>query len=139
MQKIKRSRIGFLKKIKLYRKSLKLANSQPKKRLQWKQMEPQGGNGMVKGLSKRVVVVKSPDPKIFEEAIFIVREDYFSNTEGVSSEELIKEAQRVANYYARNQVSQDSNVLSKLPAPLLAAAGAAVTGIAWLAMRLVGV
>ena len=31
---------------------------------------------VVKGVAKRVIVVKSPDPKVFEEAIFIVREDY---------------------------------------------------------------
>jgi len=93
---------------------------------------------MVKGLSKRVVVVKSPDPRIFEEAIFIVRED-FLNSGGVDSDDLIKEAQRVANYYAKNQVSQDRKFLSKLPAPIFAAAGAAATGIAWLAMHLVGV
>ena len=31
---------------------------------------------MIKGVSRRVVVVKSPDPRIFEQAIFIVREDF---------------------------------------------------------------
>ena len=31
---------------------------------------------VVKGISKRVIVVKSPDPKIFEQAIFIIREDF---------------------------------------------------------------
>ena len=31
---------------------------------------------VVKGTAKRVIVVKSPDKKVFEEAIFIVREDY---------------------------------------------------------------
>ena len=30
---------------------------------------------MVKGISKQVIVVKSPDPRFFEQAIFIVRED----------------------------------------------------------------
>ena len=30
---------------------------------------------LVKGVSRRVVVVKSPDPKLFEQAIFIVREE----------------------------------------------------------------
>ena len=33
---------------------------------------------VVKGVAKRVIVVKSPDPKVFEEAIFIVREDYMN-------------------------------------------------------------
>ena len=31
---------------------------------------------MVKGIARRVVVVKSPDPKVFDEAIFLVREGY---------------------------------------------------------------
>ena len=31
---------------------------------------------VVKGISKRVIVVKSPDPKIFEQAIFIIREGF---------------------------------------------------------------
>ena len=93
---------------------------------------------MVKGLSKRVVVVKSPDPKIFEEAIFIVREDYLSSG-GVDSDALIKEAQRVANHYAKNQISSERSFLSKLPPPIFAAAGAAATGIAWLAMHLASV
>ena len=49
------------------------------KRLNWEQIEarPQKeGKRVVKGTSKRIVVVKSPDPKVFEEAIFIVKEDF---------------------------------------------------------------
>ena len=30
---------------------------------------------MVKGISRQVIVVRSPDPKLFEQAIFILRED----------------------------------------------------------------
>ena len=30
---------------------------------------------MVKGISRRVVVVRPPDPSVFEEAIFVVREN----------------------------------------------------------------
>jgi len=33
---------------------------------------------MVKGVARRVVVVKSPDPKQFEQAIFLLREDAIS-------------------------------------------------------------
>ena len=29
---------------------------------------------MVKGITRQVILVKSPDPKLFEEAIFIVKE-----------------------------------------------------------------
>ena len=40
---------------------------------------------MVKGTSRRVIVVDSPDPKLFEQAIFIVRNDAFTQ-EGVTSQ-----------------------------------------------------
>ena len=30
---------------------------------------------MVKGITRQVILVKSPDPKLFEEAIFIVKEE----------------------------------------------------------------
>ena len=93
---------------------------------------------MVKGISRRVVIVKSPDPRIFEEAIFIVREDYL-NSGGQGSDELIKEAQRVADMYARTEAPGGSGITSRFPAPLFAAAGAAATGIAWLAIRLIGI
>lgn len=53
---------------------------------------------MVKGVAKRVIVVKSPDPKVFEEAIFIVREDYMK-TAGVTRSQLLSEARRAAGSY----------------------------------------
>ena len=46
---------------------------------------------VVKGISKRVIVVKSPDPKIFEQAIFIIRED-FAGQSGVSEKDVLREA-----------------------------------------------
>ena len=36
---------------------------------------------MVKGISKQVIVVHSPDPKLFEQAIFIVRNDAYLRRE----------------------------------------------------------
>lgn len=53
---------------------------------------------VVKGVAKRVIVVKSPDPRVFEEAIFIVREDYMK-TAGVSRTQLLSEARQAANSY----------------------------------------
>ena len=38
---------------------------------------------MVKGTSRRVIVVDSPDPKLFEQAIFIVKNDAMTR-EGVT-------------------------------------------------------
>ena len=47
---------------------------------------------MVKGVSRRVIVVDSPDPRIFEQAIFILPTD----GGGVSSRQLVDEAVRAA-------------------------------------------
>ena len=53
---------------------------------------------MVKGTAKRVIVVKSPDKKVFEEAIFIVREDYM-RTSGITHAKLMDEAKAAAGDY----------------------------------------
>ena len=53
---------------------------------------------MVKGVAKRVIVVKSPDRRVFEEAIFIVREDYMK-TAGVTRSQLLSEAKQAAGVY----------------------------------------
>lgn len=57
---------------------------------------------MVKGTSRRVIVVDSPDPKLFEQAIFIVRNDAFTQ-EGVTSQQVLGEACRIARGYAACQ------------------------------------
>ena len=77
---------------------------------------------MVKGVSRQVIVVRSPDEKLFEQAIFILKED----APGVTDEELLRQAQKAAREPER-----------KLPklyyfGPAWACAGAAVTGLAWL-------
>lgn len=48
---------------------------------------------MVKGISRQVILVHSPDPKLFEQAIFILKDTAVS--EGVSEDALMKEAERV--------------------------------------------
>ena len=90
---------------------------------------------MVKGISRRVVVVDSPDQRFFEQAIFIVRND--AAGEGVTARELVEEARRVA----RNYAGGDHGRLSRLwrarsPAvyPLLGAAG---LGLEWLSVWVV--
>ena len=54
---------------------------------------------MVKGITRRVIVVKSPDPRYFEEAIFIVKEDV--SLAGVDTDHILREAQTVACNYAK--------------------------------------
>ena len=54
---------------------------------------------MVKGISRRVIVVDSPDPKLFEQAIFILRSDVLTG-EGVTPQQVLGEACRIARGYA---------------------------------------
>lgn len=83
---------------------------------------------MVKGINKRVIVVKAPDPRLFEEAIFILREEAF--TEGVSADQVLQEAQQVAkSYVKRNTVP--GKWLRTIPAPAYAAAGALAATALW--------
>ncbi|MCI9507233.1 MAG: translation initiation factor 2 [Oscillospiraceae bacterium] len=60
---------------------------------------------MVKGTSRRVIVVDSPDPKLFEQAIFIVKNEAFTK-EGVTSQQVLGEACRIAQGYAARQTGQ---------------------------------
>ena len=58
---------------------------------------------MVKGVTKRVVVVRCPDTKYFDQAIFMVREDAL---DGMSPEHVLEEACRVADGYIRENVEK---------------------------------
>ena len=58
---------------------------------------------MVKGISRRVIVVDSPDPKLFEQAIFILRNDALAR-EGVTAQQVLGEACRIARGYADSRL-----------------------------------
>ena len=53
---------------------------------------------MVKGITRQVILVKSPDPKLFEEAIFIVKEEALAR-EGVSADQVLRQARQAADGY----------------------------------------
>jgi hypothetical protein len=78
---------------------------------------------MVKGVSKQVIVVPSPEPKFFEQAIFILRE----GVQGVTDEALLKEAQQAI----RMSTGTGKRRLY-LYGPVWACAGAMLTGLVWL-------
>ena len=84
---------------------------------------------MVKGVARRVIVVKTPDRRLFEQAIFIVKEDAFSK-EGVTAEQVLAEAQRVADGYVRRTTGLRKH-LNCIPAPAYAAAGALISTAVW--------
>lgn len=91
---------------------------------------------MVKGTNRRVIVVKSPDPRIFEEAIFILKEEYMKS--GGSPEGLLEEAQRAAGDYLR-KTKPGRRTQGKAKGGLLAAGAAVMAGAVWAAMRFVAV
>ena len=107
-------------------------------RLDFKHRQTGEVTGVVKGTNRRVVVVRSPDPQIFEEAIFIIREDLFRR-EG-SAEAVLRQARQAAGaYLGRSAVTYRRRRFWRLPAPLYAGLGAAAAGIAWLCFHFVGV
>jgi len=81
---------------------------------------------MVKGSTRRVIVVKSPDPRYFEEAIFIVKED--AKLESVDQTQVLEEARAVARGYVKQQ-TYSGKVRAKIPPLGYLAAGAVLSGI----------
>ena len=49
---------------------------------------------MVKGISRQVIVVHSPDQKLFDQAIFILKDEAVGK-EGVTDEMLLKSAEKL--------------------------------------------
>ena len=86
---------------------------------------------MVKGISRRVVVVDSPDPQLFEQAIFIVRNDAFSK-DGVTPQQVVNEACRAAKGYTAALSGRRPLRWRDLPALGYTAVGAGGIGLLWL-------
>lgn len=77
---------------------------------------------MVKGVSRQVIVVQSPDRKLFEQAIFLLREDV--PREGITDEMLLREARQASRRRSRKR--------HFLAGPIWALGGAGITGLVWL-------
>ncbi|MCB7512908.1 MAG: hypothetical protein MR004_08580 [Clostridiales bacterium] len=82
---------------------------------------------MVKGVSRQVIVVSSPDRRYFDEAIFILRSDAPRPNPGVSGV-AVEEACRIAR---RCAVRSALRRPLRIPPPLWAAAGAALVALIW--------
>ena len=74
---------------------------------------------MVKGISRQVIMVHSPDTQLFEQAIFILKD----NAQDVTDDMLIKEAKRIINMPKRKM---------RVSGPIWACGGAVLTGMIWL-------
>ena len=79
---------------------------------------------MVKGTSRQVIVVHSPDKKLFDQAIFILKDD----AEGITDEALLKEANRAVRAAAQG----DRRRKLYFYGPFWAGCGALATGFVWL-------
>jgi len=88
---------------------------------------------MVKGVTRRVVVIKSPDPEVFEQAIFIISDEAYKKGHG--STEILSQACKVAQRYIIK--SKMPRVKRAVKPALFALAGAAATGAAWLIFSIV--
>lgn len=79
---------------------------------------------MVKGISRQVIVVQSPDKDLFEQAIFILTDTAVEK--GVTDQQLLQQARQSVRTAGRK------HPVNGLSGPVWAAAGAAFTGVVWL-------
>ena len=83
---------------------------------------------MVKGISRQVIVVQSPDRKLFEQAIFILKADAVGQ-EGVTDDMLLREAKQALHHQGLSR---------RWPwGPAWACGGAAAMGLLWLATAVI--
>ena len=83
---------------------------------------------MVKGISKQVIVVQSPDKELFDQAIFILRDEAVG--QGITEDMLLKEARKTICMPSRKRHL-------RYYGPVWACGGAAVTAAVWLLTILV--
>ena len=84
---------------------------------------------MVKGINKRVIVMRPAGKGLFEEAIFILRGD--ASQTGCSADDILRDACNIAKNYMISG-GRKRRGISSLPAPLFAFVGAALTAVVWL-------
>lgn len=78
---------------------------------------------MVKGISKQVILVNSPDKELFDQAIFILKDRAVNK--GITEEQLLKEAHKAINTPVKKPKL-------RYYGPVWACGGALLTGAVWL-------
>jgi len=81
---------------------------------------------MVKGTSRQVIVVQGAEPKLFEQAIFILRDSAVG--EGITEDALMKEAREVIRGYDKPSRKRQLYLYGAA----WASGGALLTGLVWL-------
>ena len=79
---------------------------------------------MVKGNSRQVIVVSNPEQQLFEQAIFILKEEAVKN--GVTEAQLLQEAKKAAGEGITKKKYRS------VQGPVWACGGALATGLLWL-------
>ncbi|MBR5702424.1 MAG: hypothetical protein IKX47_08135 [Oscillospiraceae bacterium] len=89
---------------------------------------------MVKGVNRQIILVASPEPELFDQAIFILKE----GAAGPGSRELLREAQRIAGEYLQGgeEGGREKHFLLSGPLPWLLL-GAGAVGLLWLITGLI--
>lgn len=85
---------------------------------------------MVKGVTRQVILVKSPDPELFEQAIFLVKEEALHRP-GVSPEQVFQQARAAADSYLKTSRAWRERERG-LAGWLWAVLGAAGASLIWL-------
>ena len=80
---------------------------------------------MVKGISRQVILVQSPEPKMFEQAIFILNDKAIG--EGITDDALLQEARQAIRGYDK----QSRKRHFYLYGAVWATGGALLMGLAW--------
>ena len=86
---------------------------------------------MVKGITRRVVVIKSPNKRLFEEAVFFLSD---KTDRGISSAQIVAEAQSIASGFTHD--SFRFNRCRRFRAALLVLLGAVTASLVWASVML---
>ena len=87
---------------------------------------------MVKGVSRQVIVVRQPDTKLFEQAIFMLREEALGR-KGITDQQVLQEACRVADQYVQSRMETGHGAWRfRLNRWMYMGLGACLMGIAWI-------
>ena len=86
---------------------------------------------MVKGITRQVIVVKPPDTKLFDEAIFILKD-----RTGISDEQILEQARRAADAYLHTRVRRARGIRwQPLVYMLLGMLSTGIPWMLWLSLR----